>query len=63
MHEQQLSTANNLTMLSSILKSTKQIENISEINDEFTEFVKTTNHYRDVSNDTISLQNFTINNC
>jgi len=62
MHEREHNAANNLTMLSSILRSTRQIENTSEINNEFIEFITTTDYYkRDVSN-TISSQNF-INNC
>lgn len=64
MHELQHSAVNNFTMLSSTLRSTGQIENVSNINNEFMEFVTTTDYYRkDMSNDTISSQNFTINNC
>jgi len=64
MHELQHSAVNNFTMLSSTLRSTRQIENVSNINNEFMEFVTTTDYYRkDMSNDTISSQNFTINNC
>lgn len=64
MRELQHSAVNNFTMPFSTLRSTRQIENASDINNEFTEFVTTTDYYReDMSNDTISSQNFTINNC
>ncbi|KYQ47297.1 Multidrug resistance-associated protein 4 [Trachymyrmex zeteki] len=63
MRELQHSAVNNFTMPFSTLRSTRQIENASDINNEFTEFVTTTDYYReDMSNDTISSQNFTINN-
>lgn len=61
MREREYSAANNFTMPSSTLRSTRQIENTSEINNEFTEFITTTSYYtKDVSNDTTS-QNFTVN--
>lgn len=60
-HEQ-YSAANNFTTLSSLPRSIGQIENTSEINNEFTEFMTTTSYYReDVFNDILS-QNFTLNN-
>lgn len=63
MHELQHNAMNNFTMPSSTLRSTRQIENASNINNEFTKFVTTTDYYReDMSNDTVSSQNFTINN-
>lgn len=64
MHEQQDSVVNNFTMPSSLPISVEQIENTSEINNEFmTEFMTTIGYYKeDVSNDTISSQNFTLNN-
>jgi len=62
MHEREHNATNNLIMLSSTLRSTKQIENTSEINNEFTEFITITDYYkRNVSNDTISSQNFISN--
>ena len=63
MRELQHSAVNNFTMPSSTLRSTGQIKNASNISNEFTEFITTTDYYRDMSNDTISSQNFTINNC
>lgn len=60
MREREHSAANNLTMPSSTLRFTGQMENKSEINNEF---VNTTDYYREnIPNDTISSQNFTINN-
>lgn len=63
MRERQYSAANNFTMPSSLPISVEQIENTSDINNKFTEFMTTTGYYReDVSNDSISLQNFILNN-
>ncbi|XP_018402741.1 PREDICTED: multidrug resistance-associated protein 4-like [Cyphomyrmex costatus] len=54
---------NNFTILSSTLKSTGQKENASDINNDLTEFLTITDYYKqNISNDTISSQNFTINN-
>lgn len=55
------SEANNFTILSSTLRSTEQIDNTSDTNDEFAEFVTTTGYWKDIFNDTSS-QNFTVDN-
>ncbi|XP_012537913.1 multidrug resistance-associated protein 4 isoform X2 [Monomorium pharaonis] len=61
--EREYGSANNFTMSSSIPRSTRQVENMSEINKGVAEFVMTTGYYReDVFNDTIMSQNFTFNN-
>ncbi|KYN32705.1 hypothetical protein ALC56_12984 [Trachymyrmex septentrionalis] len=52
MRELQHSAVNNFTMPSSTLRSTGQIKNASNISNEFTEFITTTDYYRDMSNDT-----------
>lgn len=54
--------ATNFTMSSSLSRSIRQIENTSEINNEFTEFITTDYYKEDVFNDTILSQNFTFNN-
>ncbi|KAL6264110.1 hypothetical protein P5V15_004188 [Pogonomyrmex californicus] len=57
----QYNSTNNLTMRSSILKSTEQVDNTSKINNEFIEFITSTSNYKeDVFNNTA--QNFSINN-
>jgi len=59
MRKQQYNSTNNFTTSRSI----REINNTSEINNGFTEFVTTTDYYReDVFNDTILSQNFTFNN-
>ncbi|XP_011647242.1 multidrug resistance-associated protein 4-like isoform X2 [Pogonomyrmex barbatus] len=57
----QYNSTNNLTMRSSILKSIEQVDNTSEINNEFIEFITSTSNYKEnVFNNTA--QNFSINN-
>ncbi|XP_025264055.1 multidrug resistance-associated protein 4 [Camponotus floridanus] len=60
--DQQYSTANNFTISPFIPKSIRQIDNISETNNEFTQVSITTEHWEDQSNDTALPQNFISNN-
>lgn len=60
--DQQYSTANNFTISPFIPKSIRQIDNISETNNEFTQVSITTEYWKDQSNDTALSQNFTSNN-
>lgn len=59
--ERRQSEANNFTILSSTLRSTEQIDNTSDTNDAFAEFLTTTGYWEDIFNDTSS-QNFTVDN-
>lgn len=62
MRDQQYNTANNFTISSFTSKFIRQIDNISETNNEFTQVSITTEYWEDQSNDTLLPQNFTSNN-
>lgn len=62
MRDRQYSTANNFTVPSFTPKSIRQVDNISETNNEFTQDSVTIEYWKDQSNDTALPQNFTSNN-